>query len=199
MRANLPVGQKAVVARREDAAKLERQVRGLVSDLMRGILRAVAMASPAEIGDVFNDRERASSSLDGARSVAPRARRRVVPEENVRHGERDAALPGLSQDPFAITSPGEILASELSDAGKDRPRSVPHQAESGGSPSEMSPAPQQATLPAILQGAASPSAGDREAESERRPKIVLREGERLLSATGSGVVIRRDRRVSPRR
>jgi len=28
---------------------------------------------------------------------------------------------------------------------------------------------------------------------------VLREGERLLSATGSGVVIRRERRVSPPR
>jgi hypothetical protein len=125
------------------------------------------------------------------------------PEDKRRETRSTAA-----HNPFDITSPGELLASVGT-------RTPPGESSEGtaskfdyasrgieGAPEAAAvEASKPAELPAILteptkrRPVDSPaSSSDQEAPSERRPRVVLREGERLLSATGSGVVIRRARR-----
>ena len=145
-----------------------------------------------------------------AASDAPNRRQGQL-RERVKESGRETRSSLASHDPFDITSPSELLASTHS-----TPRTV---AAFGplldGTPpgvnasSGVDAAPRAADGPLLLdpqrnppaagESAAALPAGDREAESERRPKIVLREGERLLSSTGSGVVIRRERRMAPQR
>jgi hypothetical protein len=121
---------------------------------------------------------------------------------------RDAMPPLGSHDPFDITSPGELLASSGS---RTAPVEAPSQTLSSpdGEVGEGAPSapiveqsqPKEGTLSNWLEAPPKRAAMDApvvaiapEAASERRPRVVLREGERLLSATGSGVVIRRARR-----
>jgi hypothetical protein len=103
----------------------------------------------------------------------------------------DARAQLAPNDPFDITSPHELLAST------DEPPQQPvASSDSTEVPQEQA---RSASLPSLLQQPATESTtalmeGDSDAASERRPKVVLRAGERLLSATGSGVVIGRERR-----
>ena len=221
------------LARKADLAKLQRRVRTLVRELMREVLTAVAMASPAEIGELMRARpERRSFALGSAPAVAPlvsavrssgngsrtpsvqsetapprstrlRARRHLADHAPPVHASRkDTAAVIMQQDPFAITSPGELLAS----GGPERERRE-HEAETAErrpprqpvALAAETPAAPEPVLPSLLETPAPSPSSDKVVESERRPRIVLREGERLLSATGSGVVIRRERRVLPHR
>jgi hypothetical protein len=96
--------------------------------------------------------------------------------------------------PFDITSPGDLLAS-VQVLG----RRGPLDDNSAQQPAARVPSAAADYLTATpATPPAPPSTSDIEAASERRPRVVLREGERLLSATGSGVVIRRERRIAPR-
>ncbi|MDP9149048.1 MAG: hypothetical protein M3O36_03780 [Myxococcota bacterium] len=119
-------------------------------------------------------------------------------DEESGHRQREPASHGVhhppsqTHDPFDITMPSELLAStEETKQGRSDGGTT-----AGATGQAYVAEPR--LLPRLLSTPASPAAGDdAEAESERRPKVVLREGERLLKGTGSGVVIRRERRVKP--
>jgi hypothetical protein len=99
------------------------------------------------------------------------------------------------QSPFDITSPGDLLAT-VQAMGR---RALAVEENAAPPPAAAAAPPSAPELPPTLAAPpAPPSTSDIEAASERRPRVVLREGERLVSATGSGVVIRRDRRIAPR-
>jgi hypothetical protein len=121
--------------------------------------------------------------------------------------ERPSRAP-LPHSPFDITSPGELLAStsalsSLQAKTADMPKAEASQAAvhvrplvasiDSGADTNSRTGPMPASAP-TTENVVALSATDSEAASERRPRVVLREGERLLSATGSGVVIRRERR-----
>ncbi len=148
-------------------------------------------------------------SRNGFRSDGPDTNRDSGPA----HGQSDA---------FDITSPGELLASTQETQTKAPSTGVlaegtrSHASPSGRGVAEGLLGLEEVAEPRVARPAASQSVSahdspaapessvalpgkDQQADSERRPRIVLREGERLLSATGSGVVIRRERRVSPPR
>ena len=214
------------LAQEADFAKLQRRVRTLVRELMREVLAAVAMASPAEIGELMRDRpERKSVALDHVPAVIPlvsaipsssngsrapsmraqpaarrtprlRSRRDLGDTAPAHDARKDAVSLVLQQDPFAITSPGELLASGVSEPQVDTSERRAHPQPIALASEKPAP---QAVAPSLLEPPAPPPPSDKVVESERRPRIVLREGERLLSATGSGVVIRRERRVLPHR
>lgn len=108
----------------------------------------------------------------------------------------------LAHGPFDITSPGELLASTSvlsypQARAVETPKAEPSQptmlVQPVAAPAPSAPGPPQPTT-VSAENVVALSPPDSEAASERRPKVVLREGERLLSATGSGVVIRRERR-----
>jgi hypothetical protein len=116
--------------------------------------------------------------------------------------EPEPKPPMVPHSPFDITSPGALLASPdevLPRTHEPRPRDLTDLAPAA--PKESVPAAETHVAPAPIGPAADSSTtlrdADADAASERRPKVVLRAGERLLSATGSGVVIRRERRVAP--
>ncbi|MDP9002652.1 MAG: hypothetical protein M3O46_21390 [Myxococcota bacterium] len=201
---------------REDQAdtrgtELRRRMRELVADLMRDVLVAVTAASPAEIGELIEDAEtnrhrneaasaaRAGDDRPGDSLNIPSKARMRSGNSDRRNGSgeieegRVALIPHeswalSSNDPFDITSPSELLAST----------DEPHPAPEFVAPAEL---PGDVTSDASIEPAPSPTESatalpqDKDAASERRPRIVLREGEILLSATGSGVVIRRERRI----
>ncbi|MGA7121984.1 MAG: hypothetical protein WBY94_17885 [Polyangiaceae bacterium] len=138
-------------------------------------------------------------------AASGRARRTTARTEDA---SPEARPPLGSHDPFDITSPSELLASSdnpapsveaqsRSSASGDRAGAEGGEtapANESGKPKE--PSPSSLLEPPAPRGAAATSvvAIDPDTSSERRPRVVLREGERLLSATGSGVVIRRARR-----
>jgi hypothetical protein len=147
--------------------------------------------------------------------------RNVAGQAGPEHAQ-DAMLPPLHSDPFDITSPGELLASTGDPSSPPRTQrlaspTAPVAGPPDGAPGSSDPvaaavadmprtAPRRdlsAATPLVQPSPADSSTalvdGDREASSERRPTVVLRAGERLLSATGSGVVIRRERRIAPPR
>jgi hypothetical protein len=148
--------------------------------------------------------ELTSSPREGGRSAGgdvsgfPWKRRAVTPRDDrlaqqapIRQREADARAQPATHDPFDITSPHELLAStdELS----------PQPQATADSTDGSHEAPRPTALPSLLQQPATESStalveSDSDAASERRPRVVLRAGERLLSATGSGVVIGRERR-----
>ena len=165
------------------------------------------LQSGAEVGGQTLERSPAP------RMVARDARQRGIQSRELASEGGPDTIPSLgSLDPFDITSPGELLASagshpspaEVLDritANFDRASAAAVQAAQpsrSASPSKESPRPDDSepTLPSARapteSGPGAPS--DQETASERRPRVVLREGERLLSGTGSGVVIRRARR-----
>jgi hypothetical protein len=171
--------------------------------------------------------ERASSPKrdGGGRAGDPYAARRRGRSRLLPHSPFDITSPsellastGIVPVPPAATAPPSGQASGRSAASFDRatprggdlldgrsPRLDPTAARAadatsappgrGRDPNDASSSGQE---PAATDSSITLSASDAEAASERRPKVVLREGERLLSATGSGVVIRRERRFSPR-
>jgi hypothetical protein len=184
-----------------ELAKLGRQVQGLVDELMRNLLDAITTASTQDIGEMLG-------AIDDGAPIAVVAEARPKRNAVARSGARSAPRAAMSsrserlernppsmspQSPFDITSPGDLLAT-VQALG----RRLPFGEESSA---QAAPAPASTPeLPSMLMAPppAPPSTSDIEAASERRPRVVLREGERLLSSTGSGVVIRRDRRIAPR-
>ena len=185
-----------------DLAKLGRQVQGLVDELMRNLLDAIMTASAQDIGETLG-------AIENGRPIAvvveARPKRNVVARNGARSAPRAGTLsrserlarnpPSISpQSPFDITSPSDLLAT-VQALG----RRLPLAEESAATAAYLAPAPTPQLPPTLADPPAPPSTTDIEAASERRPRVVLREGERLLSATGSGVVIRRDRRlIAPR-
>jgi hypothetical protein len=135
----------------------------------------------------------------------------------------DTKSPPSHSDPFDITSPGELLASTGETSSRPRTQPLPSSDAVAGGPPNGAAVSSDAAAAAVADltlaaparrdlSAATPFVqpspadsstalvdSDREAASERRPTVVLRAGERLLSATGSGVVIRRERRIAPPR
>jgi len=205
---------------RADIANLRPSIRRIVDDLVHGMLAAITAATAAEIGEAIGllaeDRrlERlrprrsaraeapvASPRSNGvARSSANGRSAATRPASVQRVEESENPRPSLvPHSPFDITSPGDLLASVVMHASSLAEERAQAQAPARASPAPAQPA-DRASSPLLNHGpAAPPSAADIEAASERRPRVVLREGERLLSATGSGVVIRRERRVAPPR
>ncbi len=197
------------------------QSRGKEGALLRFDRAARAVqGAPAASSAVFEDRTPISPGREappGAEERASALKRNAAKRSLNRQGIKrtsDSIDDGDSRqtavglhDPFDITSPGELLAS--SDA---QPAPAETQAKNSTS-LDRSPADDAPAAPAEEQGKSDESlsnllddvpkraptptpvvALDSDAASERRPRVVLREGERLLSATGSGVVIRRARR-----
>jgi hypothetical protein len=152
------------------------------------------------------------------RGRAPRERAERAERADEGHDGRSATAP---HDPFDITSPSELLESTGGPASTSRAEvaleissaadgTAAATADGGAAAAGVFHGSNAVDLPSAprksaREGSASraksrppkPSGGfldaETSAESERRPRIVLREGERLLSATGSGVVIRRAR------
>jgi len=183
-------------------AQLGRQIRELVQNLMRDVLGVVATASATELGELLaqaGDISLKRAAAKAARAYGRSTLRRVEPAlpaprrefEKEEGTERRAALPA---DPFDITSPGELLASPDEISPSARETSLPEVHEQP--PTPQAPAPTEARPAADSATALRDVESD--AASERRPKVVLRAGESILSATGSGVVIRRERRVAPK-
>jgi hypothetical protein len=181
--------------------QLRRRIRELTTNLVHDIIAAISVASPADLGQRISLAEEAANRTPMRPNTMPKRRDRVGSRE--RRGELGAmsgtaaenaarqppTLPPLPNDPFDITSPSELLAST------DEP---PRQ----GTLARPPPAEASHTdLPHPAESVTSllDTSSDKEVSSERRPRVVLREGERLLSATGSGVVFRRERRVAPPR
>ncbi|MDP9036899.1 MAG: hypothetical protein M3O50_19040 [Myxococcota bacterium] len=195
--------------------RIRRRIRDLADDLMRDMLHAICGASASELAEAMtafeeSRPERAALQRAVARmstverfsktdSAHPRHTTQLTqahPEESGRR-ERERASrlprpPSQTHDPFDITMPSELLAS-TEETKQNRSDG------SGSTAATRHASGRETRLPRLLSTlATSPaSADDAEAESERRPKVVLREGERLLKGTGSGVVIRRERRVKP--
>jgi len=104
--------------------------------------------------------------------------------------DRPSLAPGVVRTPFDITMPSELLDAVESDSARARKE------ESTPSSSRRV----RASLPSLLVDRAKPvrapsSATPVVAEVVPPPTVSLREGERVLRATGSGVVIRRARPV----
>ncbi|HXN31378.1 MAG TPA: hypothetical protein VN894_05925 [Polyangiaceae bacterium] len=246
-----------------DFAQLRQRIHALVNDLMRGVLDAFVMASPAEIGELMRstgptrewdgtsfrfdhaakatngavpapaadrlereDRPPASSGRgprlgaeERTKPLKRNAAKRTVVHDSLRgsgqsldrleEAGRDARSSFGSHDPFDITSPSELLASAGSRTSPgeilDRIALSFDRAVGGGegAPAASASEPSKPDDPRSAPPATPPQrtpvdspvvAIDTGAASERRPRVMLREGERLLSATGSGVVIRRARR-----
>ncbi len=201
-------------------AKLRRQIRVLADDLLREMLRAVCSASASEIAEAISALEGTRAERAALRRSAAGARLNGLPHKTnfalalaadaafgrrggPAHRERatdsrDADLsPPQSHapNPFDITMPSELLAS-TDDAKPARSDDARAAAAASTPPTEGDPR----VLPHLLASDSSSraaAADEAEAASERRPKVMLREGERLLKGTGSGVVIRRERRVKP--
>jgi hypothetical protein len=207
---------------RADFARLRPQLRLIVDDLVRGVLAAITAASAAEIGEAISllaeDRRlegvRTRRSVRGEAPVAsPKTNglarangRSEAARSPSGHGgsrsgrETDNPRPSLvPHSPFDITSPGDLLASVVMRASSLADERAHAQAATAADAAPAQPS-ERASSSLLNHGpTASPSPADIEAASERRPRVVLREGESLLSATGSGVVIRRERRVAPPR
>ena len=186
-----------------ELAKLSRQVRALVDELMRGLLDAITASTAHEIGETIGALEEGMPiavvanerpKRNGVVRSGPRSTPRVTASSRRQGAER--SRPSMApQSPFDITSPGDLLATVQAMG-----RRVLAVEENAAPPPAAAAAPPSAPeLPPTLAAPPAPSStSDIEAASERRPRVVLREGERLVSATGSGVVIRRDRRIAPR-
>lgn len=190
-----------------DAAQLGQQIRELARNLMRDVLGVVATASATEIGELISkagDVSLKRATAKAARAYGRSTLRRVEPvlpaaerEAEEREAEEEEAdrRPSLPADPFDITSPSALLASP--------DEILPRAPEAEAPPPEAhEQAPPPAPTPVETRPAADSATALRDVESdaasERRPKVVLRAGERILAATGSGVVIRRERRVAPK-
>lgn len=173
--------------------QLGRRIRDLSARFMREVLRALATASATEIGQLLAR----SGGASLKRAVKARTFERTfssprkISMRSAPAPEPETHAPIVPHDPFAITSPGELLAPREEIA--PRPSEPP--------PSERT-APTRAVALLETRPATDSSTTlrdvDADAASERRPKVVLRAGEHLLSATGSGVVIRRERRIVPK-
>jgi hypothetical protein len=182
--------------------------------------KAVNGATQAALRSIFEDVSPEAQLADEGRPSPTKrnAAKRAAIRETLHGGlktferseddDRDAKPPLGSHDPFDITSPGELLASSGSRTSPveapGRTFSSPDGEGGEGAPSAplVEPSrPNEGPLSNLLETPPTRAAEDApvvaiapEAASERRPRVVLREGERLLSATGSGVVIRRARR-----
>jgi hypothetical protein len=202
---------------RADVAKLGPRIRRLVDDLIRDLLGAITAASAADIGEVIGimaehrrlesmrprrpERAETSAPSPGRNGISRAGSRTPIraPGTAQRADEGERQRPSLvPHSPFDITSPGDLLASVMMHATppaeeRDRPQSPEAATAASDRRANRAPSPLLEQSPAVPP----PSAADIEAASERRPRVVLREGERLLSASGSGVVIRRERRVVP--
>jgi hypothetical protein len=91
------------------------------------------------------------------------------------------------RDPFDITMPSELLDS----VGRTPPREeeMPPASVRRVRPAR-SPRPRTRPAPRVLE---APAAAAPEVEAPRPPAVSLREGEQVVRASGSGVVIRRAR------
>ena len=202
-------------------AKLRRQIRVLADDLMREMLRAVCAASASEIAQAISaledtraERAALQRSSAGARlngrphktdfALALAADAALGRRAGQAHRERatdsrdaDVSPPqSHAPNPFDITMPSELLAS--TDDAKPARSDDARAAAAASTPStEGEPRVPPRVLSASDGSSRTAAADEAEAASERRPKVMLREGERLLKGTGSGVVIRRERRVKP--
>jgi hypothetical protein len=125
--------------------------------------------------------------------LAPQAAGRALGQTSV--GDRPSARTSGARSPFDITMPGELLDAVESDS--ERPRMVPV--------AESSPAParrvRHSPASSLLSDQAPPEAPTSKVPEATPtpdvapPTVALRAGERVLRATGSGVVIRRIRPV----
>ena len=182
-------------------AQLRPRIRELVGNLMRDVLAALATASATDIAELLAR----SGDVSWKRAARARATQRYAPPQSVpalseSNDDSDTKPPALPADPFDITSPGQLLASPdailprtLETPFLDLPVQAPIQP-----PSSAPVGPPTAEKEAEPESSTALRDVDADAASERRPKVVLRAGERLLSATGSGVVIRRERRTAPK-
>jgi hypothetical protein len=192
----------AATWRLDRAARAVRGASPAVPSTFEGMSPALA-ARDDELGS--DDGPKRSAGKRGRIPVAAagRARRTTARSEDA---SPEARAPLGSHDPFDITSPGELLASSDNPApsfeAPSRSSLSVDRTEGGETaPATESAKPKEASPSSLLEPAAPRGAGatsvvaiDPDTSSERRPRVVLREGERLLSATGSGVVIRRARR-----
>jgi hypothetical protein len=178
-------------------AQLGSRIRELVGNLMRDVLAALATASATDIAELLAR----SGDVSWKRAARARATQRYSPPRSVPasgdpNDDADTKPPVVPADPFDITSPGQLLASP--DAILPRTLETPILDPPIQAASPAPVAPPAAEREAEPESSTALRDADADAASERRPKVVLRAGERLLSATGSGVVIRRERRTAPK-
>ena len=175
-----------------------RQVRELTDELLLDLIAALRNASLAEIALTVGDLERRRKSRGGARSAAARtarqaalARVKAAPQSaaGASHASPEPARESIGptrRDPFDITKPGELLGPGAP-LDPRRDEVPPSSAVSPVSSREV-----RSPRPVRVKTAASGREPAVAAE-ERSPTVPLREGEQLLRAGGSGVVIRRAR------
>jgi hypothetical protein len=155
------------------------QLRVMADDLVLDLVGALRNASLGEVSATVallerQQKNRPTASLPAPRSVAPKAARAAA-----------EAQPSNRRDAFEITMPGELLDSVTRTPSRDEelpPASV-RRVRPASAPRSAARAPR---TPRVLEPAASPT-------PERPPVVSLREGEQLVRASGSGVIIRRAR------
>jgi hypothetical protein len=175
------------------------EVRDLAYKLVRDVITAMGGATLGEIQEAMealaalpksaptkanglqrSDRvERTAQRSAGSVSVAGSARSEAH--------EPDATAAGR-RDPFDITMPSELLDTSTGVAPREEERPPASVRRVRPRSPRPSPAPaSKPTQPSILAHGSEPQ------EPQRVPVVSLREGEQLVRASGSGVIIRRAR------
>ena len=153
----------------------------------RRVSRTPSFGSEGRGKRVDGGADRGRSAIGLAHQAAGRALGQVSVSD------RPAARTGGARSPFDITMPGELLDAVESDS--ERLRMV-HVAESSRPPARRV---RQSVPSSLLSDQAPPEAPTSKAPEPTpdtaTPTVALRAGERVLRATGSGVVIRRVRPV----
>lgn len=156
------------------------QLRVMADDLVLDLVGALRNASLGEVSATVALLERQQKNRPAASIPAPKS---VTPKTARASAEPP---PSNRRDAFEITMPGELLDSVTRTPSRDEelpPASVRRVRPAASAPRTTPRAPR---TPRVLEPAAPPA-------PERPPVVSLREGEQLVRASGSGVIIRRAR------
>jgi hypothetical protein len=183
------------------------EVRDLAHELLLDVVGALRVASIGEIADALatlqrRPKTRASAgtrSLSDASSDRGRPGHARKPAPAARRGSADlppepAAPSRRSRDPFDITKPGELLDPTAVETRREEEHPPSSERRAFRQPrGERDPGHVLVSRPRgqAAGGAAVPS--EAPPVEPPPPVVTLREGEHLLRAGGSGVVIRRVR------
>ncbi|MGD0678970.1 MAG: hypothetical protein ABSC94_26495 [Polyangiaceae bacterium] len=183
-----------------------RQVRELADELVLDLIAAMRNASLVELAETIDVLERRRNARAAARpAAAPReatvrskSRSRPTParpvDEPDEHEPEPSAEAGAARrSAFDITQPSELLDHVARSTPRNEEQPPSSVRRMRPSPPEILSPPRANAPPTGAAGKAPVAATEPEATAWRAPTVSLREGEQVLRASGSGVVIRRVR------
>jgi len=171
--------ERFATARGATAARTQHRV--MADDLVLDLIGALRNASLGEVAALVALLERQQKNRPA--SATPK-----VTSHPARPPRPPA--PPLRKDAFEITMPDELLDS----VGRPRPRDeeLPPPASVKRVRAPSPPVTRRPRQPRVTEQA-EPAPPQQQEEEARPPVVALREGEQLVRASGSGVVIRRAR------